>query len=189
MRLTIVHFRRRALRRRETRRAGSRMLKLRAALLVLAVAAAGCAEREAQLRDRFFPDGRQPVTEPPLVTIEDGVARAEPVTEAASIEVRIDAGPWRLYRGPISLAPDEDDQRTSATLRVEAERRRDGRGEGRAEGEGASSSIVQAGSDRTFALCEFARALDELGLHRLASDHDHEVSAPDAVQGEFCEFV
>lgn len=108
MRLTIVHFRRRALRRRETRRAGSRMLKLRAALLVLAVAAAGCAEREAQLRDRFFPDGRQPVTEPPLVTIEDGVARAEPVTEAASIEVRIDAGPWRLYRGPISLAPDEE---------------------------------------------------------------------------------
>lgn len=84
------------------------MLKLRAALLVLAVAAAGCAEREAQLRDRFFPDGRQPVTEPPLVTIEDGVARAEPVTEAASIEVRIDAGPWRLYRGPISLAPDEE---------------------------------------------------------------------------------
>lgn len=84
------------------------MLKLRAALLVLAVAAAGCAEREAQLRERFFPDGRQPVTEPPLVTIEDGVARAEPVTEAASIEVRIDAGPWRLYRGPISLAPDEE---------------------------------------------------------------------------------
>ncbi len=98
MRLTIVHFRRRALRRREARRAGSRMLKLRAALLVLAVAAAGCGEREAQLRD-----GREADLRPNTVLV-----MAEPVTEAASIEVRIDAGPWRLYRGPISLAPDEE---------------------------------------------------------------------------------
>jgi hypothetical protein len=63
---------------------------------------------EEELRERFFPGGEQPVTAPPVLTIEQGVARAESVTEGASIEVRIDAGPWRLYTRPISLAPEEE---------------------------------------------------------------------------------
>ncbi len=60
---------------------------------------------EEQLRKRFFPDGEQPVTASPLVTIEDAVARIAPVSESASIEVRIDEGPWQLYTRPLTLAP------------------------------------------------------------------------------------
>jgi len=63
---------------------------------------------EEELRKRFFPDGVQPVTQAPVVVIEDGVARAEPGTEGASIEFRSDGGPWMLYSRPIALAPGEE---------------------------------------------------------------------------------
>ena len=63
---------------------------------------------EAELRERFFPGGEQPVTAAPVVVIADGLARVESGTPGASIEVRIGAGPWRLYTRQVSLAPHEE---------------------------------------------------------------------------------
>lgn len=61
---------------------------------------------EQVLGERFFPGGQQPVTEAPVVTIDDGFARAESA-EGASIEIRVGRGPWRLYAGPIQVIAGE----------------------------------------------------------------------------------
>jgi len=60
---------------------------------------------EAELRRAFFPDGEQPVTAAPRLDVEAGLAHAESSTEGASIEVRIDDGPWQLYARPIPISP------------------------------------------------------------------------------------
>jgi arylsulfatase A-like enzyme len=60
---------------------------------------------EVQLRLRFFPDGEQPTTEAPVITLEDAVARVESATAGASIEIRLNGGAWRLYTGPMVLDP------------------------------------------------------------------------------------
>ena len=48
---------------------------------------------------------------------------------------------------------------------------------------------MQAVVDRALAARELRRALVELCLHPLASDHDDEVLVADAVEGEGCQFV
>jgi arylsulfatase A-like enzyme len=60
---------------------------------------------EAELRARFSPDGVQPQTSAPAVALEANHVRAEPTVEGASIELRIDGGPWRLYTQPVRLEP------------------------------------------------------------------------------------
>src|SRR5258705_11517173 len=58
---------------------------------------------------------------------------------------------------------------------------------------GAASKVragsVPAGADRALPARELLGAIDELRLHLLAADHDHEVAAPDALEGEACELV
>jgi hypothetical protein len=55
---------------------------------------------EAELRERFWPGGVQPETAAPEIAIERGKASLRCGTEGASLEYRIDGGPWRLYVEP-----------------------------------------------------------------------------------------
>ena len=66
---------------------------------------------EEALRERFFPDGTQPVTEAPEIVIEGDRARVACATEGASIEYRVEGGRWRLYTEPVRVEPG---QRVSA---------------------------------------------------------------------------
>ena len=61
---------------------------------------------EEALRRRFWPDGREPVTAAPTFERDaDGRLALHCATPGASIEVRRDAGPWRLYTGPSPAPP------------------------------------------------------------------------------------
>lgn len=64
---------------------------------------------EAELRERFFPGGVRPKTSPPAISLVAGAgarhAVVTPTTEGASIRVRVDDEPWRLYGEPIALEP------------------------------------------------------------------------------------
>jgi N-sulfoglucosamine sulfohydrolase len=60
---------------------------------------------EDQLRERFFPGGKSPVTAPPLLETTGAVLRISSPSEGASIESRINGGAWRLYTGPTALEP------------------------------------------------------------------------------------
>jgi len=63
---------------------------------------------EAELRARFYPDGDQPETAAPAISVvrgEGGDRRVvlTPTTPHASIRHRIDGGPWRVYAGPFDV--------------------------------------------------------------------------------------
>jgi len=60
---------------------------------------------EAELRQRFWPDGEQPVTAAPEVVIANGEVTLRSASEGASLGYRIDAGAWRLYTGPLAVSP------------------------------------------------------------------------------------
>ncbi|MEM8768457.1 MAG: sulfatase-like hydrolase/transferase [Pseudomonadota bacterium] len=63
-------------------------------------------ESEAELAERFWPGGEQPVTAPPTFKrLESGKVSisAEP---GASIEYRFGGSPWRLYQEPVPAAGD-----------------------------------------------------------------------------------
>jgi hypothetical protein len=55
---------------------------------------------EESLRERFWPGGEQPETATPSIEIAGGTTRIQPGNPGASIGIRIDAGPWRLYTDP-----------------------------------------------------------------------------------------
>ena len=56
---------------------------------------------EAVLAERFWPGGLQPKTASP--SIQDDAGRLRIVSDkGASIEYRLDEGPWQLYTGPLS---------------------------------------------------------------------------------------
>ena len=63
---------------------------------------------EEELRRRFWPDGVQPVTATPEISVaSDGPSPRVTLacaTEGASLGYRVDDGPWRLYSGPLPLA-------------------------------------------------------------------------------------
>lgn len=60
-------------------------------------------EPEAEMMQRFWPNGEQPVTRPPVIRVDQGRTVIECPTPGASIGYRINGGPWRLYHQPFSL--------------------------------------------------------------------------------------
>ena len=60
---------------------------------------------EQTLRDRFFPNGEQPVTPSPTIRLLNHRASISSETEGASIEFRVNGGPWRLYTAPLEIPP------------------------------------------------------------------------------------
>ncbi len=65
---------------------------------------------EPELRERFWPGGKQPVTAAPRFRVEKNLVHVDSTTVGASIEVRISDGPWRLYTGPLpqdALSPEQ----------------------------------------------------------------------------------
>ena len=62
---------------------------------------------EAELLESFWPGRVQPVTEPPVGTLEDGFVALTSATEGASIGYRAagDESAWRVYVAPLELGP------------------------------------------------------------------------------------
>jgi hypothetical protein len=60
---------------------------------------------EAELRERFWPGGEQPVTAAPESVIADGRLTLRSATAGASLGYRVDGGAWQLYTGPFALEP------------------------------------------------------------------------------------
>ena len=58
---------------------------------------------ESRLAERFWPGGEQPLTRPPVFRATGTLVAVSAPDEGASIEVRIDRGPWRLYTAPIRV--------------------------------------------------------------------------------------
>jgi hypothetical protein len=62
---------------------------------------------EEELRRRFWPDGREPVTaDPSWQRDADGRLALQCATPGASLELRLDGGPWRLYTEPVEAPPE-----------------------------------------------------------------------------------
>ncbi len=57
---------------------------------------------EEELKERFWPGGEQPVTEPPAIRVQDGLVHLTSPSEGASIGYRVADGRWRLYTGPFA---------------------------------------------------------------------------------------
>jgi arylsulfatase A-like enzyme len=65
-------------------------------------------EPEAAMAERFWPDGEQPVTGAPALTVEEGWIRIASTTPGASIGYRIGGeGRWLLYTGPFEAPEGE----------------------------------------------------------------------------------
>ncbi|MAJ60172.1 MAG: hypothetical protein CBC48_09350 [bacterium TMED88] len=58
---------------------------------------------EQRLRDRFFPNGEQPITPTPTIDLLNHRVSIGSKTEGASIEFRVNRGPWRLYTAPFEV--------------------------------------------------------------------------------------
>lgn len=56
---------------------------------------------EAEMAERFWPGGEQPVTAEPTFRVDAGRVHVTSPTPGASIEVSWNEGPWRLYTGPL----------------------------------------------------------------------------------------
>ncbi len=62
---------------------------------------------EEELRRRFWPDGREPVTADPAWQRDaDSRFALQCATPGASLELRLGGGPWRLYTEPVEAPPD-----------------------------------------------------------------------------------
>ncbi len=60
---------------------------------------------EDDLAQRFWPDGRQPVTAPPIIEVDrNGLLQLQSSTPGASLGYRFDDEDWQLYRAPVALA-------------------------------------------------------------------------------------
>jgi arylsulfatase A-like enzyme/lysophospholipase L1-like esterase len=60
-------------------------------------------EPEAQMAERFWPGGEQPVTRSPRLIGKDGFMTITCPTEGASIGYRVDGGGWQLYSEPFKV--------------------------------------------------------------------------------------
>jgi len=60
---------------------------------------------EAELRERFWPGGEQPVTAAPDVVIARGQVTLRSAPAGASLGYRVDGGAWRLYTRPFEVQP------------------------------------------------------------------------------------
>ncbi|MEE3328953.1 MAG: sulfatase-like hydrolase/transferase [Myxococcota bacterium] len=58
---------------------------------------------ESQMAQAMWPGGRQPVTEEPRFSQTEGRVEISSLTPGASIQYRVDEGPWRLYTEPLRL--------------------------------------------------------------------------------------
>ena len=58
---------------------------------------------ESEMAEAMWPGGRQPVTEEPRFRLKDGRVEISSQTEGASIQYRIDDGPWILYAVPVQV--------------------------------------------------------------------------------------
>lgn len=58
---------------------------------------------ESSLAERYWPGGEQPVTADPTLAFSAGHAHVECETPGASLEIRTDQGPWRLYTHPVPV--------------------------------------------------------------------------------------
>ena len=67
-------------------------------------------QREAELAERFWPGGEQPITRPPrFEVLPNGGGRLlaiAPLTPSASIEFSVDEGDWQLYSQPFPVGGD-----------------------------------------------------------------------------------
>ena len=60
---------------------------------------------EDDLAQRFWPDGRQPLTQPPIIEVDrNGLLQLQSSTPGASLGYRFDDEDWQLYRAPVALA-------------------------------------------------------------------------------------
>ena len=60
-------------------------------------------EPEAEMAQRFWPDGQQPLTDPPRATIQAGELVLEPATPGSSLGYRVGEGSWQLYSKPVAV--------------------------------------------------------------------------------------
>jgi len=60
---------------------------------------------ESELKERFWPGGKQPDTVAPVIAVVDGQATVTDTEAGASIGYRLNGGSWRLYTNPIPLNP------------------------------------------------------------------------------------
>lgn len=51
----------------------------------------------------MWPAGRQPVTQEPRFNPKEGRVEISSPTEGASIQYRIDGGPWTMYTAPVRV--------------------------------------------------------------------------------------
>jgi hypothetical protein len=57
---------------------------------------------ELQMAEDFWPNGEQPVTQPPTISINKaGMANIVPAAANDSIGYRINGGTWKLYSQPV----------------------------------------------------------------------------------------
>lgn len=54
-------------------------------------------EPELEMAQRFWPAGEQPVTEPPVIAVNNGLVEMDCPTEGASIGYRLAGGNWQVY--------------------------------------------------------------------------------------------
>lgn len=60
---------------------------------------------EDKLAQRFWPDGRQPVTPPPTIEVDrNGLLHLQSSSPGASLGYRLDDADWQLYRAPVAVA-------------------------------------------------------------------------------------
>ena len=77
-------------------------------------------ETEAELLARIRPDGSQPVTPAPRVSLHEGQLLVQGESPHYSLSWRVDGGPWKLYTG--GLVVDESAGVKASQYEVIAER-------------------------------------------------------------------
>ncbi|MAI26116.1 MAG: sulfatase [Spirochaeta sp.] len=58
---------------------------------------------ESEMAESMWPAGRQPVTQEPRFNPKEGRVEISSPTEGASIQYRIDGGPWTMYTAPVRV--------------------------------------------------------------------------------------
>jgi hypothetical protein len=59
---------------------------------------------ELQMANQFWPNGEQPITQPPKISINQlGIATIAPAANHDSIGYRINGGAWMIYKAPVSV--------------------------------------------------------------------------------------
>jgi hypothetical protein len=61
---------------------------------------------EAELRERFWPEGVQPRTAAPVIEGDRSALTLRSATPGASLGIRIAGDAWQLYREPFAAPPD-----------------------------------------------------------------------------------